>query len=151
MTCSTEGQHRLWLQALVVAVALCRSAAGWAQAPQGAVGFAELARLGGQDRADAAGRMIALAVQQGIDALPPASGQSFTWTFDPRRDTPVRSRYLGPTVLRTPDTIGRGRLALRVAASYFELDDTLGPIDNVVTPPGYYPKSARVSAPKSGC
>lgn len=44
----------------------------------------------------------------------------------------MRSKYLGPTVLRTPDTIGAGRFALRLATSYFELDDSFGPIDHSV-------------------
>ena len=122
MKCSAEPPYWLWLPVVIVAVALCRSVPGWAQASGG--------QTGTQYRADAAARTIVLAVQQGIDALPPTSGQSFTWRFDPQLDVPVRSRYLGPTVLRTPDTIGQGRLALRVAASYFGLDDTLGPIDH---------------------
>jgi len=146
MKCSAEGSRGLWLPLVLVAATQCGSAAGWAQSNQN--------QWGSQDRADAAARTIVLAVQQGIDALPPTSGQSFTWTFDPRLEVPVRGRYLGPTVLRAPDTIGRGRLALRVATSYFDLDDTLGPIDHQATflPPfasassGYVKFGSSVSA-----
>src|SRR5512147_841571 len=81
-------------------------------------------QFGGQDRADAASRMIVLGVQQGISSLPPTSGQSFTYEFDPVLTTYVSSERLGPTALRSPQTIGLNRLSLRVAASYFEVSDT---------------------------
>lgn len=94
------------------------SARAWAQQNQ----------LGGQDRADAARQMIILGVQQGISALPPVSGQAFNYEFDPASDTFVRSERLGPTVLRSPETIGADHLSLRLATSYFGLGGSFGPI-----------------------
>ncbi len=38
--------------------------------------------FGSQFRADAARRMIVLVVQQGIDSLPPVSGQAFGYDYD---------------------------------------------------------------------
>ena len=91
-------------------------------------GQAQENQFGGQDRADAARRMIILGVQQGIATLPPMSGQAFSYEYDPASDTYVRSKRLGPTALRLPQTVGAGHLSLRVATSYFELADSLGPI-----------------------
>jgi len=85
-------------------------------------------QFGGQDRADAARRMIVLGVQQGISSLPPTSGQAFSYEFDPARDTYVRSTRLGPTSFRSPQTVGAGNFSVRLATSYFELADSLGPI-----------------------
>src|SRR5215470_3350275 len=93
-----------------------------------ASGRAQENQFGGQDRADAARRMIVLGVQQGISSLPPMSGQAFSYEFDPARDTYVRSKRLGPTVLRSPQTLGAGHLSLRVATSYFALSGSPGPI-----------------------
>lgn len=81
-----------------------------------------------QSQADAAQRMILLAVEQGIAALPPASGQSFNYVYDPQRDTFIRSRQPGPIVLRSPETLGKGVADVRVAASYFHLDESFSPI-----------------------
>src|SRR5262245_1156434 len=86
-------------------------------------------QFGGQTRANAASRAIVLAVQQGISALPPTSGQSFIYEFDPNLGVPVRSERLGPISLRTPETIGSGKFTLRAATSYFALPASLGPID----------------------
>lgn len=91
-------------------------------------GWTQENQFGGQDRADAARQMIILGVQQGIATLPPLSGQAFTYEYDPASDTYVRGKRLGPTSLRSPQTVGAGHLSVRVATSYFELADSLGPI-----------------------
>jgi hypothetical protein len=94
-------------------------------------------QFGGQDRADAAARMIVLGVQQGISSLPPTSGQSFTYEFDPTLATYAPSTQLGPTSFRSPQTVGAGKFSFRFATSYFELSDTKGPIPYLVNqPPG---------------
>jgi hypothetical protein len=94
-------------------------------------------QFGGQQRADAASEMIVLGVQQGISSLPPTSGQSFTYTFDPKLGTYVPSTQLGPTSFRSPQTVGAGKFSFRFATSYFELSDTKGPIPYQVNePPG---------------
>jgi hypothetical protein len=87
-------------------------------------------QFGTQARADAASRAIVLAVQQGISALPPTSGQSIIYAYNPHTDVFERSEKLGPFSLRTPETVGSGNFSLRFAASYFALPATLGPIDN---------------------
>ncbi len=76
--------------------------------------------------------MIVLAVQQGISSLPPTSGQSFTYEYDPETDTFVKSKHLGPVSFRSTQTVGEGRFSMRAAVSYFELGDSLGPIDYLV-------------------
>ncbi|MGD0946646.1 MAG: transporter [Candidatus Binatia bacterium] len=94
-------------------------------------------QFGGQDRAAAAAQMIVLGVQQGISSLPPTSGQSFAYQFDPASDTYVRSEQLGPTSFRSPQTVGPGKFSFRLATSYFELADTKAPIPYLVSsPPG---------------
>ncbi len=93
------------------------------------VGRAQGDPFGRQARADAASRAIVLAVQQGISALPPTSGQSLVYEYDRRTDAFVRSERLGPTSLRAPETIGEGNFDVRAATSYFDLPATLGPID----------------------
>src|SRR5579862_5121466 len=75
-------------------------------------------QFGGQSRADAASEMIVLGVQQGISSLPPTSGQAFTYDYNAELGTFVASEQLGPTVLRSPQTIGANRFSVRVAASY---------------------------------
>ncbi len=85
-------------------------------------------QFGGQDRADAASQMIVLGVQQGISSLPPTSGQSFVYEFDPTIANWVTSEQLGPTALRSPQTVGANKFSIRAAASYFELADTKQPI-----------------------
>lgn len=89
-------------------------------------------QFGGQSRADAAREMIILGVQQGITSLPPTSGQSFTYEFDPKLETYVASEHLGPTSFRSPQTVGDGKLSLRLSTSYFELADTKGPIPYLI-------------------
>jgi hypothetical protein len=92
--------------------------------------------------------MILLAVQQGIASLPPTAGQSFVYEYDRKVDSYNRSDLLGPTSLRSTETIGAGALSLRVATSYFEAADTLGPIAYKVSganprfadPPGFCTK-----------
>ena len=85
-------------------------------------------QFGLQDRADAASQMIVLGVQQGISSLPPTSGQAFTYDYNAELGTFVESEQLGPTVLRSTQTIGAKRLSLRFATSYFELGETFDPI-----------------------
>lgn len=101
-------------------------------------------QYGGQDRADAAQDMIVLAVQQVIDALPPSSGQAFSYEYDPEKDTYVRSATLGPTALQSTRPLGTGRFSLRAAASYFDLSQSFGPMtyriepqDSTVSKSGY--------------
>lgn len=99
-------------------------------------------QFGVQFRANAAQEMIVLAVQQGISSLPPTSGQSFTYHFDPELSTFVPSEHMGPTAFRSTQVIGEGRLSVRGAASYFNPSKTFGPIDYKVSgvdfpdPPG---------------
>lgn len=85
-------------------------------------------QLGGQDRADAASRMIVLAVQQAVSALPPTSGQALTYTYDPSTLTFVSSDELGPTAFTSAHTIEAGTIVVRAATSYFEMSESFGPI-----------------------
>jgi hypothetical protein len=98
-------------------------------------GTARADQFGVRYRADAAQRMIVLAVQQGISSLPPTSGQSFTYEYDPETDTFVKSKHLGPVSFRSTETVGEGRFSARVAASYFELSDRFGPVEYLATGP----------------
>jgi hypothetical protein len=91
-------------------------------------------QYGGQDRADAAQEMIVLAVQQAIDALPPSSGQAFSYEYDAEKDTYVRSETLGPTALQSTRPLGKGRLSLRLAASYFDMSQSFGPMTYYIEP-----------------
>jgi len=117
--------HRVAACALLASgIWLGQPDSGWAQN-----------QLGGQTRADAASQAIVLAVQQGISALPPTSGQSFLYEFDPNLGVPVRSERLGPISLRTPETIQSGTFSLRAATSYFALPASLGPIDYRISVP----------------
>lgn len=100
-------------------------------------------QFGGQARADAASQAIVLAVQQGISSLPPTSGQSFSWTYNPTLEVFERDRSLGPISFRSPQTIGEGRFAFRFAASYFDLSETLGPIDYLVNIQGQQDRYGR--------
>jgi hypothetical protein len=100
-------------------------------------------QFGGQARADAAARMIVLGVQQGISSLPPTSGQSLTYEFDPELATFVASERLGPTSFRSTQTVGPNRWSLRASFSYFFLEDDFGPVkyavefqDPITTPQG---------------
>jgi hypothetical protein len=88
----------------------------------------EAQSFGSQERANAASLMILLGVTQGIETLPPSSGQAFLYQYDPNLDTYVASARLGPTAFRTARTIGRGRFGLRAAGSYFEVNKNLDPI-----------------------
>jgi hypothetical protein len=85
-------------------------------------------QFGGQDRANAAQRMIVLAVQQEISSLPPTSGQAVSYEFDLKTGEPVKSKYLGPTAFLSTQTVGAGNLSVRLATSYFDLADSFGPI-----------------------
>jgi hypothetical protein len=101
-------------------------------APHSRPASAQSDQFGGQARADAAQQMVVLAVQQAISSLPPTSGQAFTYEFDAEKDTYVRGKVLGPTAFRSARTIGKGKLALRGAVSYFELSESFGPIQYLV-------------------
>ena len=102
----------------------------------GAPGLANAAgnanQFGVQSRADAAAEMIVLGVQQGISSLPPTSGQSFTYEFDPTLGTYTASGRLGPTSFRSPQTVGSGKFSFRLATSYFDLTKTNQPIPYLV-------------------
>lgn len=117
-TAGTATARGLALVSLVASV-LAGSAPAHAQNPN---------QFGGQARSDATARMIVLGVQQGISSLPPTSGQSFTYELDPTLATYVSSERLGPTALRSPQTIGANKFSFRMAASYFELANTKAPI-----------------------
>jgi hypothetical protein len=91
------------------------------------------AALGVQARADAARQAIILGVSQAISSLPPTTGQSFVYEYDPQIDTYRATGLLGPTAYRSPLTIGKGKMSVRVAGSYFALSNTQNPIDYEVT------------------
>lgn len=91
------------------------------------------AAFGVQQRANAAQQMILLGVSQGISNLPPTSGQSFVYEYDEALDTYKSTGLLGPTAYRSPQTIGKGKMSLRAAGSYFELSNTQNPINYEVT------------------
>src|SRR5262249_45693854 len=76
------------------------------------------------------------AIQQDISALPPTSGQSFVYDYDPNLGVPIRSARLAPISLRAPETVGKGQLVFRAAASYFALPASLGPINYRIDIPG---------------
>jgi hypothetical protein len=98
---------------------------------------------GRRQRADGAQQIIVLAVQRGISALPPASAQSFSYKFDPDLDAVVRDKRMGPIAFRGADTIGARRFSVQVSTSYFEIDESLDPIDYKVD------HSKRVGVPNS--
>jgi hypothetical protein len=106
------------------------------------LGWAQL-QIGVKTRAVATDLPIVLAVQQGISALPPTSGQSFIYEFDTNVDVPIRSERLGPISFRTSETIDRGVLSFRAATSYFALPSTLGPIDFRLKAPQNQPQFAK--------
>lgn len=124
--------ERPWVTVVVASVVILFSAAE---------SHGQGQQFGVQSRADAAKEMIVLGVQQGISSLPPTSGQSLTYQFDPELSTFVASEQLGPTAFRSPQTVGAGKWSLRAAYSYFELKDKLGPtkylveFDDLVTDP----------------
>lgn len=90
-------------------------------------------QFGGQDRADAVTRLIVLGIERARDSLPLVSGQSVTYEFDPSSDAFGRKTRLGPSVLRSSQTIPAGQLAVHMAVSYFELGDTFAPINYLFT------------------
>ncbi|MFI5397346.1 MAG: hypothetical protein ACHQ9S_17550 [Candidatus Binatia bacterium] len=90
-------------------------------------------QFGGQDRADATTRLVVIAVQRALATLPPSSGQSVTYEYDPATDALQRSTRLGPTALRSAQTVGPGTLSLQAGVSYFEMAQTFGPIDYLLT------------------
>lgn len=93
-------------------------------------------QYGGQQRADAAAQLIVLAVQQAISSLPPTSGQSLTYEYDPTTLTFVADSRLGPTAFLSANTIGKGKGSFRFATSYFDLDHSFDPIDYLLEPVG---------------
>jgi len=88
---------------------------------------AQTDQFGARSRAAAARQMIVLGVQQGISSLPPTSGQSFVYDFDPELGTSSAQEVLGPTSFRVPHSIGEGSLSIRLAGSYFQLEGSYGP------------------------
>ena len=84
--------------------------------------------LGRQHRADAATKMIQLAVQRAISSLPPTSAQSFTNDFDPDSEAWVRTDILGPISFLSTRTVGKGYWSARVSASYFEIEERFDPV-----------------------
>lgn len=81
-----------------------------------------------QAQAAAARTAVLVAVERGVAALPPSSGQAIVWELDASLDSYRESPTLGPTALRSPLTIGKNRLALRVASSYFDAADDFGTV-----------------------
>ncbi len=109
--------------------ALVACATGLSLALPGAAGAQFNAdQFGGASRADAARQMIIVGVQQGISSLPPTSGQSFVWLYDPALGVEVPTETLGPTSFRSPQTLSPGKFSLRGAYSYFDLGESLAPI-----------------------
>lgn len=72
-------------------------------------------------RSDAAHDAIVLGVQAGISALPPTSGQSFSYEFDPETLMHRPSAQAGPISFRAPFRVGPGNATVRMAFSYFDL------------------------------
>jgi hypothetical protein len=82
-----------------------------------------------QGQADAVSQMIVLGVEQNLGLLPPNGGQAYTYRYDPAVGTFTRDDFLGPFWFNTPATLGKDRIDLRVAFSYFDLDGEFGPVD----------------------
>lgn len=123
-----EGAMTRWRRwRLLVAVLILTSGSARAQ---------EQNQFGGQDRADAASNLVVLAVERAIDALPIISGQSVTYRYDPESDAFGRTTQLGPTVLRSTETVEPGAFEIQVATSYFEMEHSFGPINYLFTPEG---------------
>lgn len=105
----------------------------WSMAVAAVVMWAGVARaqtpnqFGGQDRANAIRQGIIVGVQQGISSLPPTSGQSFVYEYDTSLGVSVPTETLGPTSFRSPQTLAEGKLSLRGAYSYFNLEKTVNP------------------------
>lgn len=120
--------------------------------PRAAVAQDTSDQFGAQQRADAASQMIVLAVQQAISSLPPTAGQSFSYTYDPKTLTFVANEQLGPTAFLSTSTVGKGKASFRIAASYFDISDSLGPILYSVdvggtgTPAGYVKLGSNAAA-----
>lgn len=124
-----EGGRSVSHCATVAAVAACWAAfsvtaAAYAQNPN---------QFGAQDRADAAAQLIVIAVERAMASLPPTSGPSVTYEFDPASDAFRRSTRLGPTVLRSSQTLGPGAFSLQLATSYFEMSESFRPINYLIT------------------
>ena len=124
-----KGARRTDGVALLVLLSLVTSGGG-AHAQGAGSGSAD--QFGGQSRADAISLMTVLAVQQAISSLPPTSGQSLVYGFSYEEEGWVFSPRLGPTIFRSPQTIGPHTLSLRLGVSYFELGQTFGPINYLV-------------------
>jgi hypothetical protein len=124
------GENRyVWHCAKVVIVA-----AYWIAFGLGASAYAQNPnQFGAQDRADAAAKLVVIAVERASASLPPTSGPSVTYEFDPASDAFRRSIRLGPTVLRSSQTIGPGSFSLQFATSYFEMAQSFRPINYLFT------------------
>jgi len=128
-----SARRRLGVVAVRIAAALCLPTGVHAEGGS---------QFGAQERANRARDLVVLAIQQGISSLPPTSGQSFTYRFDLEEDYKISS-ILGPTSFRSTQPVGKNRLSVRLAFSYFDLSDSLGPVDYKILsartpdPPGY--------------
>jgi len=119
-----KGQlSRPWIVGATVAVLLAGASTARAQ-------------FGLEARAGAARQVIVLGVSQGIQSLPPTSAQSFTYEYDAKLDTYVASGQLGPAMSRSPRTIAKNAISVRLAASYFSLSENFGTIPYLVRPLG---------------
>jgi len=98
--------------AVVLAAAVTIAGMAQAQSPN---------QFGGQDRANAASQLIVLGVQRALDSLPPTAAQPVTYEFDPASDAFRRTTRLGPTVLRSAQTMEEGSFGLRLATWYATL------------------------------
>lgn len=107
-------------------------------------------QFGRADRADGAKQLITLSVQQAISQLPPSAGQAFSFKFDPKRDTFVRSDRQGPTALLSPRTIGKGQFSARLGVSYLRVSESFDPIFYAVTPKGTAPSGSQTRYAKFG-
>ncbi len=84
--------------------------------------------FGAQARADAVSRMLVLGIQQGISSLPPTSGQSFSYVFDPELATLVAGKArLEPVSLRSTQLVSPGTMSFRFAGSMMNLRESFGP------------------------
>jgi len=123
------GGRYVWHRTNVAIVAACwvaflLSASAHAQNPN---------QFGAQDRADAATKLIVIAVERARASLPSTSGPSATYEFDPASDAFRRSTRLGPTVLRSSQIVGPGTFSLQLATSYFEMAESFSPIDYLLS------------------
>lgn len=84
--------------------------------------------FGRSQRAEAANQLLVLGIQQAISSLPPTSGQTFRYEYNTELDAYSPSLQLEPVAFRTPEVIRAGQFSFRLAPSYFNLEDTFGPV-----------------------